>query len=137
MADDPITFEINGVPYQARRLDLLTQLAIVAKLGPLMASGLAQILQLFDNVAEEASNPALPAEAKAMTVVAHVLALPKGKLIEQLAPLMGELAKMPPADQQFIIASTLSGVQRNVGTPGGAPQWETIWPAGLAAPAAA
>ncbi len=131
---DMIEFEIGGVAYQARRLDLLTQLAIVTKLGPLMASGLAQILQLFDSVTEELGT--VPSESRAMLAIAHILAPPKGKLIERLAPLMGELAKMPQDDQQFILAHTLSVVQRNAGS-ASTPRWETIWPLGLPTPALA
>ncbi len=134
MADEPIAFEIGGVAYQARRMDLLTQLEIVAKLAPLMASGLAQILQLFEAVAEEITDA--PPDMRSVLVISRILALPKGRLIERLGPLMAEFARMPGADQRFILSTTLASVQRNAGT-GTAPRWETVWPAGLAAPTAA
>lgn len=116
MAEEPIAFEVNGVSYQARRMDLFTQISIATKLAPLMANGLAQILRIVA-IAQDHG-------------LANVLALPKAELLEHLVPLAAELAKMPEADQRFIIASTLAGVQKQNGT-ATKPQWASVWPAGM------
>jgi hypothetical protein len=127
--EQPISFEISGVAYQARRMDLFTQIAITVKLAPLMANGMAHILRLFQMV-DDPADANLSAEERGRRSLARVFALPKDLLLEQAVPLAAELAKMPEADQRFIIQGTLATVLTNRGT-ATAPQWSYLWPAGL------
>jgi hypothetical protein len=128
-SEQPISFDIGGVSYQARRMGLFPQIAITVKLAPLMANGMAHILRMFQMV-DDPADANLPADERGRRSLARVFALPKDLLLEQAVPLAAELAKMPEADQRFIIMNTLSTVLVNRGT-AISPQWAYVWPAGL------
>ena len=129
MSESPIAFEIDGVAYQARRMDIFTQMAIALKLSPLLAGGLAHALHMAQRVLRP-DEVDLPPQARAALALSRILDLPKVDLLDQIVPLAGELAKVPEADQRFVIMNTLAVVQKNAGTRD-RPQWTSIWPAGM------
>ena len=115
---EPIAFEISGVAYKARRMDIFSQANIARKIAPLMASGAAQLVRVV----------------KAATEKRLSLAdMPPEQMIEQFAPLMAELAKMPEDDLRFVITTCLATVQKDNGAPGH-PVWANVWPAGVQEP---
>ena len=117
MMNAPDEFDLNGVPYRARRLNAMDQLFLVQKLTPLAAS----LVPVIQAAAREAAGGAPLAGALLKMEVSDLMPLAQG------------IAGLPEADTKAIIARCLSHVQRGVTSPAGT-SWANVWSTSAEAP---
>jgi hypothetical protein len=112
-------FEINGVAYKAKPMDLFTQMDIVSLLSPLIAMGGADIIPMIQEVSKEAKENNIPFKDLLME-------LPFDEMVKRFGGLTRELAKMPSEDRRFILTSCMKLVQWKVKEG----QWADVWVSG-------
>jgi len=95
-----LDFSIDGVAYKARNMDVFTQMKVLSKLSPLLASGFGEIIPLIK-------------EARTRGV-ASLFSLPLEETVKHLAPVAEHLAKMSDEDRLIIVGSSLALVEKEV-----------------------
>lgn len=115
-----IKFEINGVSYQTSKMDVFIQWGVARRLAPVIAGILTpdvlkQSMALVPKTIDgQTGNPVIEMD--------KVLGLFSGVF----NPFIEALAKMPDADNQYVIDNCLACVQREQKSGG----WATVKPIG-------
>jgi hypothetical protein len=104
-------FRVNDCTYrQTARIDAFTQMAIISKISPLLASGFGELAPLLAQMRSEG--------------VGNLATVSLDKLGQIVTPVARELAKMSDSDRKFIIGSLLSSVSRKRD---GEVGWSKVW----------
>ena len=102
-------FEIDGIKYDSRKMDAFTQMGIVARISPLLASGFGELAPIV-----------LDLKAKGQSFAD----IPMERLLEIATPVARELAKLSDEDRLYVVGACLSVCQRqNDNGQGWAPVW--------------
>ena len=103
-------FRVGDYTYRMRQMGAKTQFAVLAKLSPLFAAGLTELMPFIQT-----------AIAKGF---AKSMEMPIGEIMKAASPAAQALAAMPEADRDFVIAACLSICTRKAQ---GAEGWGPIW----------
>jgi len=103
-------FRIGEFTYKARRMDAFTQMSVISRLSPLLASGFGEIIPLMHKLREEG--------------IANIADMPLDRLGAIATPVARELAKMSDDDRKFIISACLDLCDRK---PDGDERWAKVW----------
>ena len=103
-------FEIDGRAYKVRSMDCFAQLAILAKVSPLLASGFGEIVAFVVAMRKEG--------------IANLGNVPMERAAALLPPVARELAKMSDQDRREVIGACLDVVERKTDVGQG---WAKIW----------
>lgn len=103
-------FRVDNCVYAFRPMDAFTQLDVIAKLSPLLASGFAELIPFFIKMRDEG--------------LLKIEDIPLKEAVELAPPVAREISKMDSKDRRFIIEACLSLCERKMdGSPGFAPIW--------------
>ena len=104
-------FRVGSSTYRVGRpMDAFTQLAVIARVSPLFASGFGEIIPLVISLRQQGIN--------------NIADAPLEKLSSVATPVARELAKMPDADRQFVLSSCLDLCERQED---GKQVWSKVW----------
>lgn len=103
-------FRVGEFIYKARRMDAFTQMDVISRLSPLMASGFGEIVPLLHELRKEG--------------LTNFADLPMDRLGSIAAPVARELAKMPDEDRHFVVKSCLDLCDRKRD---GDERWAKVW----------
>ena len=98
MALPVIEFRVDGFIYKAKRMDPFVQLALLAKISPLMAAGFVEVVTLIFKVKRDGFKSIVDA--------------PKEDILKVIGPVAEQLSKMPDADRRYVIESCMDVCDR-------------------------
>lgn len=109
-------FRVGAFAYRARQMPAKTQFAVLAKISPLFAAGLTELMPFIQTAMENG--------------LLKSLNMPLDEAMKAASPAAKALAAMPDSDRDFIIASCLSICTRKED---GKEGWGPIWNDGAGA----